>query len=398
LRIAVYYPWIYLTSGAERTLLEFARRSRHNVVLFTSRYDAEATYPELKELDVRVLDSVSVRRSPLRVAISGLRIVLRKLDLQGFDALVVLCEGLGDLIVLRNFRTPTFNLCLTPLRIVFDPVYRATYLAEKSFVERLLIRSLSVVFRGIDRLVWSRYRRIFPISAEVQRRIERGGLALGSKLRVLHPGVDLDAFKPSGTSERVFFVPGRIMWTKNLELAIEAFRLFRERTSEPESWRLRIAGIVDRKSEPYLEKLRSLAAGDPAVEFRIRPSDEEMRSFYSSCFGTLFTAYNEDWGLVVIEAMASGKPCIALARGGPCEIVQHEENGLLASPTPEAFAEAMLRLTTDPALRERIVATAPRSAARFGWQRFVDELDQELEASLRGGREHQSDLHGPRAA
>jgi glycosyltransferase involved in cell wall biosynthesis len=186
------------------------------------------------------------------------------------------------------------------------------------------------------------------------------------------------------------------MWTKNLELAIEAFRLFRKRIAEPETWRLRIAGIVDRKSEPYLEKLRELARGDLAVEFRIRPSDEEMRSFYSTCFGTLFTAYNEDWGLVVIEAMASGKPCVALARGGPCEIVQHEEDGLLAAPTPEAFAEAMLRLTTDPALRHRIVATAPRSAARFGWQRFVDELDQELEGSLRGGGELPCDLPNQR--
>ena len=385
LRIAVYYPWVYLTSGAERTLLEFARRSRHQVVIFTSRYEPEATFPGLQQLDVRVLDSVSVHRSPLRVALSGLRILTRKIDLNRFDALLVVCEGLGDLVVLRNLGIPAFNLCLTPLRIVFDPVYRATYLAQRSLLQRSMIRAGSALFRAIDRLAWKRYRLIFPISAEVERRIRAGGLAPESKLRVLHPGVDLDAFTPSTDSDRTFFVPGRIMWTKNLELAIEAFRRFRERAPEPETWRLRIAGIVDRKSEPYLEKLRTLAGSDPAIEFRVHPEEEELRSFYRTCFGTLFTAFNEDWGLVVIEAMASGKPCVALDRGGPREIVRHGQDGLLAEPEPGAFAEAMLRLVNEPGLRERIVAEAPVSAARFGWQRFVDALDGALEESLRDG-------------
>ncbi len=390
LRIAVYYPWVYLTSGAERTLLEFSRRSRHEVVIFTSRYDPEATFPDLAQVDIRVLDSVSVHRSPLQVALSGLRILGRKIDLRGFDALLVVCEGLGDLVVLRNFGIPAFNLCLTPLRIVFDPVYRASYLAEKRPTERMAIQMGSVLFRTLDRLAWKRYRRIFPISAEVQRRIEAGGLAPPEKMQILHPGVDLDAFVPSSESDRTFFVPGRIMWTKNLELAIAAFRRFRQQAPEPGSWRLRIAGIVDRKSEPYLERLRALAGGDPAIEFRVRPSDEEMRSFYRTCFGTLFTAFNEDWGLVVIEAMATGKPCIALDRGGPREIVRHEHDGLLAEPEPEAFARAMLRLATEEGLRERIAAAGPASAARFGWPRFIDELDGALEQEIRGGAERRA--------
>ncbi len=385
LRIAIYYPWVYLTSGAERTLLEVARRSRHEIVIFTSRYEPEATFPGLRDVDVRVLDSVSVHRSPLQVARSGLRILTRRLDLRGFDALLVVCEGLGDLVVLRNLGIPAFNLCLTPLRIVFDPVYRATYLAKKSAFERLVIRAGSVAFRWLDRLAWRRYRLVFPISEEVRRRIEAGRLAPADRLRVLHPGVDLDAFTPSAESDRTFFVPGRIMWTKNLDLAIEAFRRFRERAPEPESWRLRIAGIVDRKSEPYLEKLRALAGADTAIEFCVHPGDEEMRSFYRTCFATLFTAFNEDWGLVVIEAMASAKPCVALDRGGPREIVRHEQDGLLAEPEPGAFADAMLRLVTEPGLRERIAAAGPASAARFGWQHFVDTLDRALEESLHDG-------------
>ena len=172
------------------------------------------------------------------------------------------------------------------------------------------------------------------------------------------------------------------MWTKNLELAIDAFRSFRAQVPEPGRWRLRIAGIVDRKSEPYLAALRARAGEDQAIEFRIRPSDEEMHGFYASCFATLFTAFNEDWGLVVIEAMATGKPCVAVDSGGPREIVHHGEDGMLAAPTPEAFARAMLELETQPALRERIATQAPRSAARFGWETFIEAIDRELDETL----------------
>jgi glycosyltransferase involved in cell wall biosynthesis len=174
------------------------------------------------------------------------------------------------------------------------------------------------------------------------------------------------------------------MWTKNLELAIEAFGRFRQVVSEPDSWRLCIAGIVDRKSEPYLARLRALAGDDAAIEFRVHPSDDEMRQLYADCYATLFTALNEDWGLVMIEALASGKPVVAVNRGGPLEIVRHEEDGLLAPPSVEQFAEAMRRLVEEPGLRDRLSAAAPAGAARFGWERFVEGVDDALVAAVSG--------------
>lgn len=381
-RIAVYYPWLYLTSGAERTILELAKRSRHEITIFTSRYEPEATFPGLRDADVRVLDTVSVKRTPAEVARAALRILFRRIDLRGFDALLVVCEGLGDLVVLRNRSIPAYNLCLTPLRIVFDPVYRATWMSEHAALQRAIVSAGSVAYRLVDRLAWRRYRRIFPISGEVKRRIEAGGLADASRMQVLHPGVDLERFAPSSENDHSFFVPGRIMWTKNLELAIDAFRLFRERAPDPARWKLRIAGIVDRKSEPYLASLRERAGADPAIEIRVHPSDEEMLGWYRGCFATLFTAFNEDWGLVVIEAMATGKPCIAVDRGGPREIVRHGVDGILAPGEPETFARAMLDLATKPGLRDAIVASAPAGAARFGWAPFIEALDRAIDETL----------------
>jgi glycosyltransferase involved in cell wall biosynthesis len=223
---------------------------------------------------------------------------------------------------------------------------------------------------------------VFAISQEVRRRILAGRLASPEKVRLLHPGVDVSAYTPGGRSERMFFVPGRIMWTKNLELAIEAFRTFRMQVPEPDTWRLCIAGIVDAKSRPYLERLQHLAGGDPAIEFHVRPDDRTMRGLYASAFAMLFTAFNEDWGLVILEAMASGVPPIACDRGGPREIVRHEQDGLLVDGSPGAMAAGMLRLVQDPQLRNRLAAAGPDSARRYDWSAFVNEIDEAIDRAV----------------
>ncbi len=381
-RIALYYPWVYLTSGAERTLVEIVRRSRHEVTIFTNEFRPESTFPELSGMDVRLLDRVPVERSVGAVGKAAVKILRQKVDLSSFDALLVMCEGLGDLMTLRHRDIPAFCLCLTPLRIAFDPVYRRQFFAQRSAWKRAVVGMGSAAFRTVDRLAWRRYRRVFPISREVEGRILAGRLAPPERMRVLNPGIDLSAFKPSPQADRTFFVPGRIMWTKNLELAIESFQLFRQEVEDKAGWRLVIAGIVDEKSQPYLDKLRTLAGDDAAIEFVIHPSDEEMLALYRECFATLFTAFNEDWGLVVIEAMASAKPVVAAKRGGPLEIVDDGQDGLLAQPEPRAFADAMLRLTREPELLERLRSQGPVGAARFGWEPFVEALDEAIESDL----------------
>lgn len=386
MRLAIYYPWLYLTSGAERTILEIARRSRHRVTVFTNRFEKDATFPGLSEIDVRVLDEVPVERSLRGAGAAFLRILRQRIDLDDQDALLVVCEGFGDLAALKGGDRPVFNLCLTPLRIAFDPHYRQVYLAKQGALRRWIIDAGSRAFRVLDRLAWRRYQQVFAISEEIRGRILAGRLAPAERISVLHPGVELSSFTPGHAEEKTFFVPGRIMWTKNLELAIEAFRRFREGRADAAEWRLRIAGIVDKKSEPYLARLRELAGDDTMIEFRLHPSDEEMRESYRRCFATLFTAFNEDWGLVIIEAMASAKPVVAVDRGGPREIVRREEDGLLASPDPDGFAAAIRRLADDPGLYQRLSREALRASQRFGWPAFVDALDEAIERGVRAAR------------
>ena len=111
-RVALYYPWIHLRSGIERMILEVLARSRHRVTVFTSHLDLEHTFPEFQHLsNVVALRRVSVRRAIAPALGAALTIARQRLPLEGYDALIVSSEGLGDLITLRNHAVPVVCYC-----------------------------------------------------------------------------------------------------------------------------------------------------------------------------------------------------------------------------------------------------------------------------------------------
>ena len=379
MKVALYYPWIYLTSGGERLIAELTGRSRHEWILFTSHYEPGNTFPELREREIVELARVPVKRDIVSVVRASARIGRQKLPSGDWDALFVLGEGLGDLILLRNRTRPALGYCLTPLRAAFDPVYRAHSYTKRGRLGKLALSAGLCCFRAVDRLAWKRYTRMLFVSQEAVRRARAGGLLRQPDAEVLYTGVGLSADRPSGTFDPFFLMPGRIMWTKNLQLGIRAFQQFRARRPQHYGFRLRIAGIVDEKSKSYLAELREAAGADPAIEFQIAPSDAELRRLYETCYAVLFPPLNEDLGIVPLESMAFGKPVIAVNQGGPRETIEHGVQGFLSAPEPEAFAEYMQALARDPAMARKMGRAGFQHSRRYSWDRFVNRIDDLLE-------------------
>src|SRR5262249_12556989 len=159
-------------------------------------------------------------------------------------------DGLGPLITFRHRSVPMLNLCFTPLRAVYDLTYRERLLA-RGRMTRLLGLLSETAFRVVDRAAWRNFAAVTCISQTIRDRVASAGLYPRDRLEIVHPGVGAAAINVSGTFERFFLLPGRIMWTKNIELAISAFKLFLDQApAELRNFRLHIAGGVDRKSVP----------------------------------------------------------------------------------------------------------------------------------------------------
>lgn len=375
MKVALYHPWIYLTSGIERSFVELLARSRHDWLLLTHHHEPDATYPELRAARVVELSPpVSVRRSLVPLAQAAWRIGRSRLPLDGAQSLLVSSEGLGDLVAPRS-PVPVAAYCHTPLKILHDPASRAA-LVGTSPLRRAGLGVLGAAFETVDRRAWRSYRHVLANSEETVARIRAARLVPSGPVEVLHPGVDLTRFPPGpGGRERFLLVAGRIMWQKDVELALETLEaLQRKGIRVP----LVVAGAVDEKSRPYLADLRRRAQGLD-VTFEPDPTDARLSELYRHCSLLLFTARNEDFGIVPLEAMASGAPVLAVDSGGPRETVQHGVTGWLEPRDPERFADRVLEVLEAPdgvaAMRQAAVARAQA----FSWDAFVARLDDVME-------------------
>lgn len=354
--------------------------SRHEWQICTNHLDDNASFPALRSLPIMELRRVSVQRSIRAVLRAAFTIVTQRLPLDDtHDGLVIWADGLGDLVLLRNTSHPTLNFCHTPLRAVFDPVYREEAMGRRSLLGKIIYAFFALSFQLVDRWLWRRMDVGVANSQEVAQRIADGGLRSRDQIVIAHPGVNM---MPAGSLEtkptayrRFFLVAGRVVWTKNIDLALQAFLA----ADLGDEWRLVIAGFVDNKSEAYVTKLRSMAKGGRAIKIVRDPSDEVLDCLYRNAYMVLFPPLNEDWGIVPLEAMARGKAVIANNRGGPSESIRHQETGLLLEPSIDAWSQAIRDLAGDPKRVRLLGGNARRHAESFSWESFSAIVDDQLE-------------------
>jgi glycosyltransferase involved in cell wall biosynthesis len=382
LRIALYQPWVYQKGGMERVILEMTSpKSRHDWTIFTNHYDPKGTFEEFKNRKVVELKRVSVRRTPLDLLKVTAIIAAQKLPLDGFDVLVVSTAGFGEFITLRNHSLPIACFCHTPLRVIHDPAAHHDLLKHKMHTLPAYL-AFEAAYRALEKRAWKHFSKVACNSLETRRRILRAGLAYEKDIIIAHPGVHVSGFKPSKEFGKYFFLPGRISKLKNNLLAIEAFKQFRVKAPRAaKGLKLVIAGGVGEKDLPYLKELKAAAGNDKSIIFRTDVSDKELFSLYGGSFAVLFTALNEDWGIVPLEAMAFGKPVIAVNEGGPRESVIDGKTGFLVPGTSAAFAGAMADLAKNPSKARKMGANGRQHVGKFDWSYFVSAIDSMVEGA-----------------
>ncbi|MEZ5177931.1 MAG: glycosyltransferase family 4 protein [Acidimicrobiales bacterium] len=114
-------------------------------------------------------------------------------------------------------------------------------------------------------------------------------------------------------------------------------------------------------------------------------SDDDLDRLNTEAPCVVAPAYDEDYGLTAIEAMAHGRPVVVCTDGGGlAELVDHEVTGLVVPPTPAGIAAAVERLTGDPALAAELGRNGRARAAELTWSNTATELRAGLDRVLEG--------------
>ncbi|WP_219838369.1 glycosyltransferase family 4 protein [Paenibacillus sp. R14(2021)] len=223
-------------------------------------------------------------------------------------------------------------------------------------------------------------------SMSLQNSLIRRFPAHSGKIKFVHLGVDTTKFSPakrtsSGSLHLLF--AGRLIPRKGVPTLLKAFKLARK--SVP-SLQLSIAGGSTKPAyKAYLERTARMLK--VPVSFKGNLSRTQMPKFYRSgdCF-VCPSQKHEAFGLVNVEAMASGLPVIASRIGGIPEIVHHGRNGLLVDTygKPAAFASQIVKLAKDPELCSRLSAQAREDARnRFSWKLTAARLMEIYQGELK---------------
>jgi glycosyltransferase involved in cell wall biosynthesis len=144
------------------------------------------------------------------------------------------------------------------------------------------------------------------------------------------------------------------------------------------------------------DRVRILIVGDgPArvdLEQRLGPlarcvgykTGDELANHYAACDLFAFASLTETFGNVILEAMASGLPVVAVAAGGPAETIHDGETGLLikSDEPPQAMAVALASLIADDTRRATMSATARRYAEIQSWESIMSKLRARYENLL----------------
>jgi glycosyltransferase involved in cell wall biosynthesis len=185
-----------------------------------------------------------------------------------------------------------------------------------------------------DRLSADRVDHFVAISQTTADRIAKYYRRTSS---IIYPPVRVRQIPLAGSSGDYFLLVSRLMSYKRADLAVQAFNEL--------GLPLKIVG-----TGPELANLRRQSR--PNVEFLGSVSDSTLEECYSGCRAFVYPGI-EDFGIVMVEAQAHGKPVIACSSGGASEIVVDGSTGVLFDEqTPEALIQAIKRLDSmdpDPA-------------------------------------------------
>jgi len=347
-RVALIHYWLVSMRGGER-VLEKLLGMYPGADIFTHVHDPEKMSDLIKS--ARVQESF-IGRMPgakrhYQKYLPLMPMALEELDLREYDLVISSESGPAKGVITRPDALHVCY-CHSPMRYLWDHYH--DYKASAGRLNRMVMPFLFHRLRQWDVSSASRVDGFIANSNFIARRIRR---VWGRDARVVHPPVAIDEFKPSDN------VTDRYLWVsqmtpyKRADLAMEAFN------------RLGVPALMVGDGEMY--KYVKKNAG-PNIEVRQRLSFPELKEAYATSRALVFTP-EEDFGIVPVEANASGRPVIAYGRGGARDSIIEGETGLFYNEhTVEGLMDAIARFEEwEPDFKP---ANAIANAARFSPANF----------------------------
>lgn len=308
--IALVHDWLVSMRGGEK-VLEILCELFPQATLFTLVHQkgSASTTIEWMKITTSVLQKFPFGQSHYQYFLPLFPTIVKGFDLRDFDLVISSSHAAAKGVKVAE-KSLHICYCHTPMRYIWDQ-YDNYFGADRSSIfTRTAIRLSVGYLRQWDVENSRKVHHFIANSVNVQKRIK---VFYQRESDIIYPPVDIHRFFPSEEHNDYYLIVSALVPYKRIDIAIDTFNRLDER--------LIIIG-------DGIEENRLKARAKKNIEFVGWVSDRELEQYYAGCKAVIFPG-EEDFGIVPVEAMASGKPVIAIAKGGALETVVDGKTGVL---------------------------------------------------------------------
>ncbi len=305
MKIALVHDYLVQYGGAER-VLECFTELFPEATIYTLVYSQKLMRGKFSEKRIKTsfVQKIPLAKKKHRIFPLFMTIGIEQFDFSDYDVVLSDSSSYAKGIITNP---STLHICYmhTPMRYAWDDCQK--YVNDFYFpnIIKKMIPFVMNYIRLWDKVSADRPDKIIANSRFVAKRIKK---YYRREATIIHPPVNIDNFQIIKKQEPYFLMVGRLIAYKRFDISIKAFNQL--------GLKLKVIG-----RGPELKRLKKMAGSN--IEFLGRVPDDKLADYYARCQAFIFPQ-EEDFGIVAIEAMASGRPLIAY-RGG--DIVEHMEEG-----------------------------------------------------------------------
>jgi glycosyltransferase involved in cell wall biosynthesis len=360
MKVAIVHYWLVGMRGGER-VIEALCDLYPQADIFTHVYVPDMISEKIRKHKIIPSFINSLPRAPrmYKTYLPLMPMALEHFDLRGYD-LIISSESGPAKGVLAPADAVHVCYCHTPMRYIWNMYH--DYRDGAGWLTRAMMPMVSHYLRMWDVTSAHRVDSFVANSATVAARIRR---YYGVSADVIYPPVDIEAFQVAESTKigDFYLMVGELVSYKRPDLAVEAFNKMG-------------AKLVVIGGGEMLDELRRIAG--PTVSILGQQPFEVLRDHYARCQALVFPG-EEDFGMVPVEAMASGRPVIAFGRGGAMETVVDGETGIFfGEQSVEAIAAAIKRFRNFTVDSTKI----SEHARKFGTDHFLAKFKKHVDSLM----------------
>jgi glycosyltransferase involved in cell wall biosynthesis len=361
MKIAIVSDWLVTFAGAEKVLAEiiqcFPKADLFSLIDFLS--DEDRSFLQHKKATTTFMQKLPFAKKRYRSYLPLMPLAIEQLDLSGYDLVISSSHAIAKGVITSPHQT---HICYihSPMRYAWDMQHQ--YLKEarlerglKGYMAKWMLHKMRIwdyrTANGVDHFVAN--------SSYIAERVLK---TYRREASVIYPPIDLSIFKPDHHKENFYLTASRMVPYKKIPLIVESFLQMPDK-------KLIVIG-----DGPDFKKIKKLAG--PNIQILGFQSTAVLIEYLQKAKAFVFAA-EEDFGLLPLEAQATGTPVIAYQRGGATETVRGIDD---AKPTGVFFKEQTVAAICQAVQKfeknsEKItLENCVENASRFSSQNFQEKF------------------------